>query len=128
MDQHTQDITAHYLRRNNITPYNHPIAADVFAGDGSMAFLLSQEGWNPSDITCFDQAVSRKPLVPGVNWRYWNLATLADALDNNVTLPPEVEMCRGKFDLAISLQSLQLDSGLTVCRFLVKPQGKIITD
>lgn len=68
----------------------------------------------------------------GVNWRYWNLAALADALDNNVTLPPEVEMCRGRydlrFDLAMSLQSQQLDSGITVCRFLVRPDGQIITD
>lgn len=42
------------LRFKDITPYSHPIAADVFAGDGSMAYLIEQEGWNPSDITCFD--------------------------------------------------------------------------
>lgn len=127
-DSETLRKIAKELRFRNITPHSHPLAADIFAGDGSMAYLLSQEGWNPSDITCFDRAKSRKPLVQGVNWRYWNLAALADALASNVTLPPEVEMYRGGFDLAMSLQSERRDSGLTVCSFLVKPGGEIITD
>lgn len=127
-DETTLNNVAKMLRIKKITPHNHPFAADVFAGDGSMAYLLNREGWNPSNITCIDRAISRRPLVDGVNWLYWDIYKLDEALHGSYQLPPEVEMYRGRFDLVMSLQSQCLDSGITVCSFLVKPGGQILTD
>lgn len=55
----------YFLRRHKVTPQTHPLAADLFAGDGSMAWHLCNLGWRRENITCFDKVVTPTPFSGG---------------------------------------------------------------
>ena len=84
-----------------ISPERFPLAVDLFAGDGSWAKRLVDNGWAPANITCVDIARTETPLVDGVNWLYLDLAALAHVA-NRGHLHGQVGQLRGRFDLAFS--------------------------
>jgi len=113
-----------YFDGLGIFAYNYPLAADVCAGDGSVAALLVGRGSSPKDIYCFDKARTLSPLVKRVNWRYWNLYNLGVAIRGGEQLPRNIEKLKGFFDFVAMAQSFGVyEYAHEVCGFLVRAGG-----
>src|SRR3989304_3825264 len=84
--------------RRKITPNTHPLACDLFAGQGGVTAILLEQGWLPNNITCIDigkpenhtvlygdWASTQKAVIR--KWKHWDLAALATALFKKQPLP-----------------------------------------
>jgi hypothetical protein len=115
------------LQADGIHPNTHPKAVDLYAGDGSIARILSEQGWNPQDITCIDLYLPNDPLVPNAQWIHLNLDNLYHAQQLDQPLPPEAELLRDQFDAVfMSASYIGIDHSDKVCEFFVKPDGYIL--
>ncbi len=104
LDGEWGDILGSHLAKNDVNPASHPTAIDLCAGDGSIARILVDLGWNPDDITCIDLHRSRNPLVTDVRWLHWDLEALLETINDSGPLPGVVEGYKGYFDIAILAQ------------------------
>lgn len=116
------------VKSGKVTAEKFPRAVDLFAGDGSWARRLIDNGWKPENITCIDIYVSPTPLVEGVNWRHMNLVALYEALKKRAILPTEVESLRGGWDLTTMSYGSVLYGGdqysdKRISRFFTRPKG-----
>ncbi len=113
------------ISQEGITPETHPKAADVCAGVGSIAKIISELGWR--DVTCFDRERVPEPEWP--TWRYLDLASLGRAIIADTPLPEQVERLRYSFDLVLAVQS-ELSSRYlpVVCDFLTRAGGYCYPD
>ncbi len=102
------------------------VVADVCAGDGSVAKLLVDYGWDARKIICIDRYRSPSPLVGGVTWEYWNVDQLGLALLAEKEIPSCIERYREFFDLVVMMQALGgvgSDSAEAVSYFLCRVGG-----
>ena len=123
-DGWARDMMPVVLRELGISPASHPNAIELFAGDGSWARMLVDNGWNEESLTCIDMRKSPTPLVPKADWLYWDLSQLARALLEHSDLPPEAASLQGKFNLVYSFygdQSMAAEDALG--SFFVSPGG-----
>jgi hypothetical protein len=110
-----------------ITPQAYPKAIDLFAGNAGVAEILAMQGWQ--DITCIDQYDPTESRVPDAKWFNWNLGMLDLVLKMKDELPEEVNALRGKFDLALMVQThKEADVLAEVAGFFLKPGGVAFLD
>src|SRR3989344_7331928 len=93
-----------HLNQVGVSPEFYPNVCDLCSGDGSVAAILVENGWEPSRITCVDQFKSPSPLVVGVNWNYFNITDLVWALRNGQEIPDDISRLRNLFDLVTLFQ------------------------
>ena len=110
---------------DNLTPINHRYAVDLCSGDGVMAEILVNLGWNPRDIVCIDKFSSPTPLVTDARWLYVDLTQWADAITGNEPVPPIFMSMKSTFHIVISAMTMEvpLQKIETVSNFLLAPGG-----
>lgn len=87
-----------------VSPYSHPNAIDLFAGDGSGARILVDLGWKVRNILCVDLYIPRFPLVNDVEWKFWDLLSLSQSIRyGKPEIPASVLRFRGQFDIVLCL-------------------------
>lgn len=124
------------LSAKGVTPATHGRVIDLCAGDSSIGKILVENGWNPKDILCIDKKRTETPLVEGLRWEYWDLKELAESLKRDLTLPHEISLRKGKFDLVSCWYGVdqEYDKSLLneeirlLCNFFVSPGGFICSD
>lgn len=112
--------------RCGISPEICPVVADVCAGDGGWARILTDNGWRPENITCIDRKRTETPLVAGVNWEYWDVEELGTEILLGRPLPDAVKLYENRFDLVLLVNGgISRHCSDAVGRFLVCPGGKV---
>lgn len=86
-----------------IRPSDYPRAVDLCSGEGYVAYMLTNYGWKPNDITCIDLYMPSSPFVTSANWRYMDLYNLGKAIKSGEKLPSAVEFYREKFDIGMMI-------------------------
>lgn len=111
----------------NVTPATHPRVIDLCSGDGSIARMVIDMGWQSKNMTCVDLYISPTPLVHGVTWEYMNLETLAFALKWEIPLPNQIQKLHHAFDVVTEMQGYVYPQDITlVSNFFARPQGYIL--
>ncbi len=116
-----------YLNSKKINPSTHPKVMDLCSGDGSLAAILIENGWNPSNITCVDLFKSPSPLIYGVNWKYLNIShDLVLKVRNGQGVKKEFSLLEHSFDLVTLFQGYERsDIEQEACEYFVKSSGFI---
>lgn len=116
-----------FLRTARILPTDYPVVADVCAGDGGWARILTDHGWESGNITCIDWYRTETPLVTGVNWQYWDVDQLAWEILSGRPLPVAIMSYKNRFDLVFLVNGILTSRRHinAVCGFLVRPGGKV---
>lgn len=110
-----------------ITPDSHSNVVDLCAGDGGMARILVDLGWDESRILCVDRCVSSTPLVEKAKWVYWDLEELGRALILGRAIPEEIERYRERFDITFLVNGLTNEYyAKEVMNFFSKPNSLMI--
>lgn len=96
-DSGWKDILKETLDSRHATPQSHPHALELFAGDGPIAGMLHEWGWQ--DITCADLYLPKKPLAPkGSTWIFLDLAEVIERLNHGGDLN-EINFLKNEFDI-----------------------------
>ncbi len=105
-----------------------PKLAELCPGDAPIAYLATQRGLRPENITAIDMCHTDTPLVEGLNWAYLDLDSLIMALLNKEDLPKSVEKLRGQFDLVfLTLGFLRNSENNAMCaKYFAKISGRIL--
>lgn len=98
-DPEIMSVISDQIKCFHVSFTTHPRLVDLCSGDGSIAQMMTELGWQPKNITCIDQCVSPTPVVQGVHWEYMDLKNLAFTIRRNEPLPPQVEQYRRAFDV-----------------------------
>jgi hypothetical protein len=116
------------LEESGATPASHPNVVDLCAGDGSMARILADQGWDESRILCVDRYISPTPLVENVRWAYWDLEALGRSLVLGEVLSEQIERYREGFDITCLVNGLPNQSayGRAISRFFSKPNSLLL--
>jgi len=126
----TREFLAEKLERSGVTAKSHPDAIDLFAGDGSGAKILEENGWKPENITCVDRCLPREPLVDNCHWKMWDLGAMIHELrlKREDSFPDEVKSKKGAFDVVFSLQpEYSIEENRIITGYFAKKDGMIIT-
>ena len=115
--------------RYHVTPATHPRVVDLFTGDGSIAKMIMNMGWQPDNITCIDQCISPTPVVQGVHWEYMYLHSLAHALKYHLAIPSKVEHYRHAFDVVMEWLGYGDPKDIAILyKFFARPGGYIFKE
>jgi len=92
-----------FTKENHLSHIASPKICDLFAGEGGMANIFMELGWESSDITCIDLHTpdSGSELATGAKWLFWDLKRLTEAIVDNEVLPKSVLKHKNKFDLVV---------------------------
>ena len=113
----------------HVSPTTHPRVVDLCSGDGSLAHMMTELGWQPDNITCIDLCISPTPKVQDVHWKYMNLKNLAFSLKYNWDIPPEVNEYRHTFDVVTEwLGFLGEKDRFLLSHFFSRPGGYILNE
>lgn len=119
-------IAKSWPEAGEVSPLTHPKIADLCAGDGSVAGIFCESGWDPRNILCVDRYRSLTPVVQGVTWGYWDVTELGRRLLHKGSIPPEVSQYQGLFDIVVhDLSGIRRELRQVVCDYLVRPGGLI---
>lgn len=83
----------------------HPRVLDLAAGDGSVAAILSEMGWDERQIVCIDKYESPTPLVKSVKWLYEDLELVASVLSDDKEPSKQLQRIHQGFDIVAIMQS-----------------------
>lgn len=134
--RHTADnFVSFHLKEQAIYPSTHPKVVDLCAGSGGVARILIGKGWKPEGITCIDYFKPERLVVEGVNWVYWDLEELGDALGSGDLLPADVLSFQHAFNLVTIRTGFLGKKGeegenmeRLVCNFFMDPSGFCIAN
>ena len=124
--QYDQSLVANKIVGADISPVTHPKAIDLFAGNGSVARLLSEGEWKEENIVCVDLCQPKNPLVERAQWCYWDLIQLLKAISHPESIPEEISQFRRCFDIVAIAQGPITSSDVEVLGGYFKSKDGVI--